>query len=75
MIDLCVKNGGDHFLVEIASKEFMDNLVSILKFPAVNHQVKQKVLALIQNWASSFGGKPSLSYASQIYKNLKIEGS
>ena len=35
-----VKNDGDHFLVEIASQEFMDNLVSILKNPVLNSGVK-----------------------------------
>jgi growth factor-regulated tyrosine kinase substrate len=75
LIDLCVKNGGDHFLVEIASKEFMDNLVSILKYPGLNHEVKQKILRLVQNWAASFEGKPLLSYTSQTYKTLKHEGA
>lgn len=62
-------------MVEIASKEFMDNLVSILKYPGLNHEVKQKILRLVQNWSISFEGKPSLSYVSQIYKSLKNEGA
>lgn len=75
LIDLCVKNGGDHFLVEVASKEFMDNIVSILKYPGLNNEVKQKILRLIQNWSISFEGKPSLSYVSQLCKTLKNEGT
>ena len=35
-----VKNDGDHFLVEIASREFMDYLVSVLKNPVLNSGVK-----------------------------------
>lgn len=74
LVDLCVKNGGDHFLAEISSKEFIDNFVSILKFPALNPQVKSKILRLVQNWALAFEGKPSLGYVSQVYRTLKNEG-
>ena len=42
-----VKNGGDHFLVEIASREFMDNLVSILKSFVLNRDVKNKIPRLV----------------------------
>ena len=52
-----VKNDGDHFLVEIASQEFMDNLVSILKNPVLNSAVRNKILRLVQNWAIALEGK------------------
>ena len=52
----------------------MDNLVSILKFPALNPQVKAKILRLVQNWAFAFEGKPTLGYVAQVYKTLKGEG-
>ncbi len=47
--DICVKNAGDLFLVEIASREFMDNLVSILRVPALNQDVKNMIFRIIQN--------------------------
>lgn len=74
LTDVCIKNGGDHFLVEIASREFMDNLVSILKMPALNHEVKNMILRLIQNWSIAFEGRPALSYVGQVYKDLQREG-
>ncbi|KAG6829890.1 hypothetical protein H0H92_003023 [Tricholoma furcatifolium] len=74
LTDICVKNGGDLFLAEVASREFMDNLVSILKVPGLNRDVKQNILRLIQNWSIAFEGKPALSYVGTVYKTLLNEG-
>ncbi|KAH9949478.1 ubiquitin binding protein [Amylocystis lapponica] len=74
LTDTCIKNGGDLFLAEIASRDFMDNLVSILKIPTLNHDVKTKILRLVQNWAVAFEGKSNLSYVGEIYKTLQHEG-
>ncbi|KAG5643816.1 hypothetical protein DXG03_009593 [Asterophora parasitica] len=74
LTDICIKNGGDLFLTEVASREFMDNLVSILKVPGLNNDVKQNILRLIQNWSIVFEGKPPLFYVGQVYKTLLGEG-
>lgn len=74
LTDICIKNGGDHFLVEVASREFVDNLVSILKVPVLNLEVKNVILRLIQNWSFAFEGKHTLSYMGQVYKMLTNEG-
>lgn len=52
----------------------MDNVVSILKVPGLNHLVKAAILKYIQNWALAFEGKASLSYVGQVYAMLKTEG-
>jgi growth factor-regulated tyrosine kinase substrate len=52
----------------------MDNLVSILKIPALNVEVKNNILRLIQNWSVAFEGKPMLNYTGQVYKTLTNEG-
>ncbi|KAG0233961.1 Vacuolar protein-sorting-associated protein 27 [Actinomortierella wolfii] len=75
LTDVCVKNGGHHFLVEIASHDFIDNLVSILKSPSgVNYEVKNKILSLIQTWGQLFRGKQSLGYVVDTYMILQHEG-
>ena len=64
-------------MTEIASREFMDNLVSIIKAyggPPTNDQVRSRVLDLIQNWASAAEGRYNLAYITETYRSLQRDG-
>ncbi|KAG0744705.1 hypothetical protein G6F57_008081 [Rhizopus arrhizus] len=75
LVDTCVKNSGDTFVREIATREFMDELVSILKAPTgCNLDVKNRILSIIQTWGMASRNKPTLSYMYYTYALLKAEG-
>ncbi|RMY77901.1 hypothetical protein D0863_00998 [Hortaea werneckii] len=79
LTDTCVKNGGSHFMQEVASREFMDNLVSLVRYEGGQggmgeREVRQRILELIQGWAGAATGKESLSYIAEIYRTLQNEG-
>ncbi|KAK5163924.1 Vacuolar protein-sorting-associated protein 27 [Saxophila tyrrhenica] len=87
LTDTCVKNGGSHFFQEIASREFLDAIVGILKSGTaagysfggmgaepVNAEVRGKILELVQTWATGAEGKDSLTYLTETYRTLQHEG-
>ncbi|KAI9316209.1 hypothetical protein BX666DRAFT_1948531 [Dichotomocladium elegans] len=73
LTDTCVKNAGDQFVREIASREFMETLSSILHAPDCNLDVKNKILSVVQTWALAAKNNPNLSYLTDTYQLLQYE--
>ncbi|EPX73052.1 sorting receptor for ubiquitinated membrane protein [Schizosaccharomyces octosporus yFS286] len=73
LCDTCLKNGGSSFVNEIASREFMDNLVSILRSPSgVDEEVERAILYYIQSWALAVPEKNySMRYIVDVYERLQ----
>ncbi|TKX21136.1 VHS domain-containing protein [Elsinoe australis] len=77
LTDTCVKNGGSHFFTEVASREFMDSITSLLRnhsSAALNDDVRRKILELTQSWAIAAESRPNAGYILEIYRTLQREG-
>ncbi|RKP39376.1 hypothetical protein BJ085DRAFT_9741, partial [Dimargaris cristalligena] len=76
LTDMLVKNGGAPFLAEVAGREFMDDLVSLIHAPqtVLHFEVQRLLLQLIQDWALALQSKPEYPYPVQVYHRLKAEG-
>ncbi|WVQ81885.1 vacuolar protein sorting-associated protein 27 [Cryptococcus sp. DSM 104549] len=74
LVDTCIKNGGDHFLAEIASKEFVDEMAGLIRAQTASPEVKQMLLQYFQQWALAFQSKQELSFFVDVYNELKSSG-
>ncbi|RSH88702.1 Vacuolar protein-sorting-associated protein 27 [Saitozyma podzolica] len=74
LVDTCIKNGGDHFLAELASKEFVDEVSGVIKSTITNPEVKEMALRYFQQWALAFESKKELSFFVDVYNELKNSG-
>ncbi|ORZ21382.1 hypothetical protein BCR42DRAFT_407451 [Absidia repens] len=74
LIDTCVKNSGDVYVREIGSREFMDELATMVRRSNLNIDVKNKVLDSVQTWGIAAKGNPALGYMTDTYSLLRAEG-
>lgn len=86
LCDMCVKNGGSHFLVELNSKEFMAYLVDVIfkvHYDTKNYKVYtneaklkagEQILILIQEWAAYFNSSGKDSFLDRVLSTLKSQG-
>ncbi|KAI8147245.1 hypothetical protein BJV82DRAFT_643161 [Fennellomyces sp. T-0311] len=74
LTDTCVKNGGDQFVREIASREFMEAFSTLVHSPNIGNNIKFKALSILQTWALAAKNTPSLSYLTDTYNLFRAEG-
>ncbi|KAK4047875.1 Vacuolar protein-sorting-associated protein 27 [Microbotryomycetes sp. JL221] len=77
VLDICVKNGGTPFLIQVGSKETAQELETLGRGSAsTNRDVKERVLAKLQDWATAFQGKDALRHTELVrtYERMRNEG-
>ncbi|XP_071445048.1 hepatocyte growth factor-regulated tyrosine kinase substrate [Hetaerina americana] len=73
VLESCVKNCGTPIHDEIATKQFMEQLKELVKSSS-NENFKNKVLELIQAWASAFRNSAKYRAVQDTVNIMKAEG-
>lgn len=73
VLEACVKNCGKKFIAEVATKDFMEDLKNLL-ISNPQENVRNKILELIQCWASAFKGISEYKIVSDTHSLLKMNG-
>ncbi|GAA5959527.1 hypothetical protein JCM3765_002356 [Sporobolomyces pararoseus] len=82
VLDVCIKNGGQPFLLQISDKEgsfvqYLESLTSSTS-KSVNRDVREKTLEKLQEWASAFkqqGGGLRETKLVKLYEKLRNDNS
>jgi len=74
VLETCVKNCGRRFHIQIAQKDFMQELVKIVTNRTNPVIVTDKVLSVMQTWADAFQGCEELREVTRVVQELKEKG-
>ncbi|XP_063613298.1 signal transducing adapter molecule 1-like [Penaeus indicus] len=75
LLDACINNCGRKFLLEVASREFEQELRKHLTSTRTHMKVSEKLRECVKKWAEGdFKGDPQLSLIPALYNNLKQDG-
>lgn len=73
LLDACVKNCGKTFHIEVASRDFENEYIKLIK--KTHPTVKKKLLISLKKWAEGeFKSDQQLSLIKDLYVNLKSSG-
>jgi growth factor-regulated tyrosine kinase substrate len=77
VFDICVKNGGNAFLVQVAGRDVTNDLENLARGRMDgNRQVREMVLTRVQDWATAFMGKDTLRHSELVrtYDRMRGDG-
>ncbi|ESO10033.1 hypothetical protein HELRODRAFT_109399 [Helobdella robusta] len=75
VLETCVKNCGHRFHVQIANRDFLQEIVKLLTTKVMPSQILvDRMLGLLQTWADAFQGVNGLEEVSKVNKELKEKG-
>lgn len=71
LVDICIKNGGIPFIVEICSREFMDFLENtIVKYNNDGNEIEFTIKKIFYELYITFKNDSQLNYVSRVYDKL-----
>ncbi|KAK4316073.1 hypothetical protein Pmani_012717 [Petrolisthes manimaculis] len=75
LLDACINNCGRKFLLEVASREFEQEIRKHITGTRTHHKVSERLRESLKKWAEGeFKGDPQLSLVPALYNKLKQEG-
>lgn len=75
LLDACINNCGRKFLLEVASREFEQELKKILTSTRTHHKVSERLRESLKKWAEGeFKGDAQLSLIPALYSKLRQDG-
>ncbi|CAL4209015.1 unnamed protein product, partial [Meganyctiphanes norvegica] len=75
LLDTCISNCGQNFLLEVASNDFEKEIRKILTNVKTHPKVSKRLGESLKKWAEgNFKGDPKLSLIPSLYNKLILEG-
>ncbi|KAK8724189.1 hypothetical protein OTU49_011259 [Cherax quadricarinatus] len=75
LLDACINNCGRKFLLEVASRDFEQELRKHLTSTRTHHKVSERLRESLKKWAEGeFKGDPQLGLIPALYNKLKQDG-
>ncbi|KAB7494276.1 Signal transducing adapter molecule 1 [Armadillidium nasatum] len=74
LLDACINNCGRRFHLEVAGREFEQELLKLITSSKTHHKVSQSLRENLKKWVEEFKGDPELSLIPALYTKLQKEG-